>query len=294
MGDEQNTINTENTETEIVNTETNEDEGKSIEERYNEYFGDGADTDGDESDDGSDDPEDGDSDEADDDDEETDDDSAEADEDADESEGDEDEGDASEAKAGVSTESDDVETRKLRRMTQEMEKLAKSKGYESLEEMLADENGEDVSALRSRLDSTDLTVEEKAAAYDKLHNDEAAKKREAEGKKVHDRILAELKKSVPEAASIENLSDIPNADKFRELVLKNGLSAKDAYIVATADRSRAKVAKATAAASKSHLVPSKGKTVGDASVPDSFMREAHDLYNDLTDKEIRRLYKRIK
>jgi hypothetical protein len=249
--------------------------------------------DDDESDDGSDDPEDGDSDEADDDDEETDDDSAEADEDADESEGDEDEGDASEAKAGVSP-TEDAETRKLRRMKQEMEKLAKSKGYESLEEMLADENGEDVSALRSRLDSTDLTVEEKAAAYDKLHNDEAAKKREAEGKKVHDRILAELKKSVPEAASIENLSDIPNADKFRELVLKNGLSAKDAYIVATADRSRAKVAKATAAASKSHLVPNKGKTVGDASVPDSFVREARGLYDDLTDQEIRRLYKRIK
>lgn len=291
MGDEHN-FDMNDTETETVATETDEDEGKSIEERYNEHFGDGAGSDDDGGDDDTADGEDDSSDdEASDDDEETDEDS---DTDADEDDDDEDEGDAPKTKAGVSAESDDAETRKLRRMKVEVERMAKAKGYESIEEMLADENGEDVSALRSRLDSSDLTVEEKAAAYDKLHNDEAAKAREAEGKKKHDEILSKLKKSVPEAAGIENLADIPNADKFRELILKNGLSPKDAYIIVTADKNRARVAKAVASSGKSHLVPSKGKTVGDASVPDDFMREARELYPDLSDKDIRKLYKRIK
>ena len=291
MGDEHNFDMTE-TETETVATETDEDEGKSIEERYNEYFGDGAGSDDDGGDDDTADGEDDSADdEASDDDEETDDGS---DADADEADDDEDEGDAPKAKAGVSTEPDHAETRKLRRMKVELERMAKAKGYEGIEEMLADENGEDVSALRSRLDSSDLTVEEKAAAYDKLHSEEAAKAREAEGKKKHDEILSKLKKSVPEAAGIENLADIPNADKFRELILKNGLSPKDAYIIVTADKNRARVAKAVASSGKSHLVPSKGKTVGDASVPDDFMREARELYPDLSDKDIRKLYKRIK
>lgn len=285
MGDDQNTVIEEQITVEETATEEPADEGKSIEEEYEEYFGEnGAAEDADASD------EDEDADEAD----------ADENTDAEESDG--------EAAAGLTEEpaapeipEEPAEVRRMRRLHGEMLSLAKSRGYKSVEDMIADENGENAADVEARLDSEEMTVEEKAAAYDRLQSKDAeaikakrASEREAAGKAIHDRLLAEVKAEYPEAAAFASLSDIPDAERFRSLVVEKGLSAADAYAVVTAKQTRAKAAKAAEPSGKAHLIPGKAKAIGaHAGVPDSVLREARDLFPEATDAQIAKMYARV-
>ena len=108
--------------------------------------------------------------------------------------------------------------------------------------------------------------------------------------------LEEIQREYPETRSLKSLTEIENLAKFgrfRDL----GLSAKEAYAAANADGVRKSVAAATKQQSlngtKAHLksaVPAGSKDDGIA-ISQRELAEWRDLFPDLSDKEIRQLYK---
>ena len=186
-----------------------------------------------------------------------------------------------------------AEARKNRRLVAEALKLAKSKGYDSIEQMLADESGESVGDIEKRVSSDEMTDEEKIAAYDRMTKSKTDAAREAAGKLVHDRILAQIHAEYPETkGTLKSLNDVPNVEKFRDLVLNKGLTGDEAYAVCTAKQTRAKAAKATAPSGKAHLRPDSKKASGNSGVvPDSLMAQAREMFPELTDAQIRKMYK---
>lgn len=217
--------------------------------------------------------------------------------DADEGEDDEEQEEAVEAepepeKAPEPVESD--EARRNRRLAAEFLKLAKSRGYKTVEEMLADETGTSESEIKSRVSSKEMTDEEKVAAYDKLMREKNAAARQKEGKAVHDRLLAEIHKEFPETVgTLKNLDNVPNAERFRELVLKKGLSGDEAYAICAAKVIRAKAAKAAKPSGKEHIRPDSRKASGNATaVSSSDMAQFRSMFPELSDAQIRAMYAR--
>lgn len=217
--------------------------------------------------------------------------------DADEGEDDEEQEEAVEAepepeKAPEPVESD--ESRRNRRLAAEFLKLAKSRGYKSVEEMLADETGGSVKEIEDRVSSKEMTDEEKIAAYDKMMSEKNAAARQKEGKAVHDRILAEIHKEFPETVgTLKNLDNVPNAERFRELVLKKGLTGDEAYAICAAKVIRAKAAKAAKPSGKEHIRPDSRKASGNgSSIASSEMAQYREMFPELSDAQIRKMYAR--
>lgn len=186
------------------------------------------------------------------------------------------------------------ESRRNRRLAAEFLKLAKARGYKSVEEMLADETGGSVKEIEDRVSSKEMTDEEKIAAYDKLMSEKNAAARQKEGKAVHDRILAEIHKEFPETVgTLKNLDNVPNAERFRELVLKKGLTGDEAYAICAAKVIRAKAAKAAKPSGKEHIRPDSRKASGNgSSISSSEMAQYREMFPELSDAQIRKMYAR--
>lgn len=217
--------------------------------------------------------------------------------DADEGEDDEESEEAVEADADTEAETEPVESdeaRRNRRLAAEFLKLAKSRGYKTVEEMLADETGTSESEIESRVSSKEMTDEEKIAAYDKMMSEKNAAARQKEGKAVHDRLLAEIHREFPETVgTLKNLDNVPNAERFRELVLKKGLSGDEAYAICAAKVIRAKAAKAAKPSGKEHIRPDARKASGNVgSIASSEMAQYREMFPELSDAQIRKMYAR--
>lgn len=217
--------------------------------------------------------------------------------DADEGEDDEESEEAVEAEAEPEEAPEPVESdesRRNRRLAAEFLKLAKSRGYNTIEEMLADETGGSVKDIESRVSSKEMTDEEKIAAYDKMMSEKNAAARQKEGKAVHDRLLAEIHREFPETVgTLKNLDNVPNAERFRELVLKKGLSGDEAYAICAAKVIRAKAAKAAKPSGKEHIRPDARKASGNgSSIASAEMAQYREMFPDLSDAQIRNMYAR--
>lgn len=186
------------------------------------------------------------------------------------------------------------ESRRNRRLAAEFLKLAKARGYKSVEEMLADETGGSVKEIEDRVSSKEMTDEEKIAAYDKMMAEKKSATLEKEGKAVHDRLLAQIHKEFPETVgTLKNLDKVPNAERFRELVLKKGLTGDEAYAICAAKVIRAVAAKAAKPSGKEHIRPDSRKASGNATaVSSSDMAQYRSMFPDLSDAQIRAMYAR--
>lgn len=186
------------------------------------------------------------------------------------------------------------ESRRNRRLAAEFLKLAKARGYKSVEEMLADETGGSVKEIEDRVSSKEMTDEEKIAAYDKIMAEKKSAKLEKEGKAVHDRLLAQIHKEFPETVgTLKNLDKVPNAERFRELVLKKGLTGDEAYAICAAKVIRAVAAKAAKPSGKEHIRPDSRKASGNATaVSSSEMAQYREMFPELSDAQIRKMYAR--
>lgn len=147
-------------------------------------------------------------------------------------------------------------------------------------------------------ESDDMSLDEYRKKKAESQRDDAARKllqqTEFEKKMLSD--FAEIQREFPETRGLKSLREIENLAKFgrfRDL----GLSPKEAYAAANPDSVRKSVAAATKQQSlnetKAHLksaVPAGSKDDG-ITISKKELREWRDLFPNLSDKEIGKLYK---
>lgn len=98
--------------------------------------------------------------------------------------------------------------------------------------------------------------------------------------------LIELKREFPELSSLGRIIDLSNPLRYAQL-RDLGLSAKEAYLASSGTRHRA--------SGKGHLtgaVPG-GAKVADSAMSPSELKGARELFGNLTDEELQRLYRRV-
>lgn len=147
-------------------------------------------------------------------------------------------------------------------------------------------------------ESDDMSLDEYRKKKAESQRDDAARKllQQAEFEKKMLSDFAEIQREFPETRGLKSLREIENLAKFgrfRDL----GLSPKEAYAAANPDSVRKSVAAATKQQSlnetKAHLksaVPAGSKDDG-ISITKKELREWRDLFPNLTDKEISKLYR---
>lgn len=147
-------------------------------------------------------------------------------------------------------------------------------------------------------ESDDMSLDEYRKKKAESQREDAARKlyQQAEFEKKMQSDFAEIQREFPETRGLKSLREIENLAKFgrfRDL----GLSPKEAYAAANPDSVRKSVAAATKQQSlnetKAHLksaVPAGSKDDGIA-ISKKELKEWRDLFPNLSDKEISRLYK---
>lgn len=147
-------------------------------------------------------------------------------------------------------------------------------------------------------ESDDMSLDEYRKKKAESQRDDAARKllQQAEFEKKMQSDFAEIQREFPETRGMKSLREIENLAKFgrfRDL----GLSPKEAYAAANPDSVRKSVAAATKQQSlnetKAHLksaVPAGSKDDGIA-ISKKELKEWRDLFPNLSDKEISKLYK---
>lgn len=147
-------------------------------------------------------------------------------------------------------------------------------------------------------ESDDMSLDEYRKKKAESQRDDAARKllQQAEFEKKMLSDFAEIQREFPETRGLKSLREIENLAKFgrfRDL----GLSPKEAYAAANPDSVRKSAAAATKQQSlnetKAHLksaVPAGSKDDGIA-ISKKELREWRDLFPNLSDKEISRLYR---
>lgn len=147
-------------------------------------------------------------------------------------------------------------------------------------------------------ESDDMSLDEYRKKKAESQRDDAARKlyQQAEFEKKMQSDFVEIQREFPETRGLKSLREIENLAKFgrfRDL----GLSPKEAYAAANPDSVRKSVAAATKQQSlnetKAHLksaVPAGSKDDGIA-ISKKELREWRDLFPNLSDKEISKLYR---
>lgn len=147
-------------------------------------------------------------------------------------------------------------------------------------------------------ESDDMSLDEYRKKKAESQRDDAARKlyQQAEFEKKMQSDFAEIQREFPETRGLKSLREIENLAKFgrfRDL----GLSPKEAYAAANPDSVRKSVAAATKQQSlnetKAHIksaVPAGSKDDGIA-ISKKELREWRDLFPNLSDKEISKLYR---
>lgn len=147
-------------------------------------------------------------------------------------------------------------------------------------------------------ESDDMSLEDYRKKKAESQREDAARKlyQQAEFEKKMQSDFAEIQREFPETRGLKSLREIENLAKFgrfRDL----GLSPKEAYAAANPDSVRKSVAAATKQQSlnetKAHLksaVPAGSKDDGIA-ISKKELKEWRDLFPNLSDKEISKLYK---
>lgn len=233
-------------------------------------------------------------------DEDGDDDAADTDDDTDdedEGEGGSDDEDKGTPKPETQPEGKDEKDAQIEALTKELDAL-KAQSADTLAKLGVKSENVLEGLEKVAAESDDMSLDEYRKKKAESQRDDAARKllqqTEFEKKMLSD--FAEIQREFPETRGLKSLREIENLAKFgrfRDL----GLSPKEAYAAANPDSVRKSVAAATKQQSlnetKAHLksaVPAGSKDDGIA-ISKKELREWRDLFPNLSDKEISRLYR---
>ena len=233
-------------------------------------------------------------------DEDGDDDAADTDDDTDdedEGEGGSDDEDKETPKPAAEPEGKDEKDVRIESLTKELDAL-KAQSADTLAKLGVKSDNVLEGLEKVAAESDDMSLDEYRKKKAESQRDDAARKllqqTEFEKKMLSD--FAEIQREFPETRGLKSLREIENLAKFgrfRDL----GLSPKEAYAAANPDSVRKSVAAATKQQSlnetKAHLksaVPAGSKDDGIA-ISKKELREWRDLFPNLSDKEISRLYR---
>lgn len=233
-------------------------------------------------------------------DEDGDDDAADTDDDTDdedEGEGGSDDEDKGTPKPETQPEGKDEKDAQIEALTKELDAL-KSQSADTLAKLGVKSENVLEGLEKVAAESDDMSLDEYRKKKAESQRDDAARKllQQAEFEKKMLSDFAEIQREFPETRGLKSLREIENLAKFgrfRDL----GLSPKEAYAAANPDSVRKSVAAATKQQSlnetKAHLksaVPAGSKDDGIA-ISKKELREWRDLFPNLSDKEISRLYR---
>lgn len=233
-------------------------------------------------------------------DEDGDDDAADTDDDTDdegEGEGGSDDEDKETPKPETQPEGKDEKDARIEALTKELDAL-KTQSADTLAKLGVKSDNVLEGLEKVAAESDDMSLDEYRKKKAESQRDDAARKllQQAEFEKKMLSDFAEIQREFPETRGLKSLREIENLAKFgrfRDL----GLSPKEAYAAANPDSVRKSVAAATKQQSlnetKAHLksaVPAGSKDDGIA-ISQRELAEWRDLFPDLSDKEIRQLYK---
>ena len=233
-------------------------------------------------------------------DEDGDDDAADTDDDMDdedEGDGGSDEEDKETPKPETQPEGKDEKDAQIEALTKELDAL-KAQSADTLAKLGVKSENVLEGLEKVAAESDDMSLDEYRKKKAESQRDDAARKllQQAEFEKKMLSDFAEIQREFPETRGLKSLREIENLAKFgrfRDL----GLSPKEAYAAANPDSVRKSVAAATKQQSlnetKAHLnsaVPAGSKDDGIA-ISKKELREWRDLFPNLSDKEISRLYR---
>ena len=233
-------------------------------------------------------------------DEDGDDDAADTDDDTDdedEGEGGSDDEDKETPKPETQPEGKDEKDAQIEALTKELDAL-KAQSADTLAKLGVKSENVLEGLEKVAAESDDMSLDEYRKKKAESQRDDAARKllQQAEFEKKMLSDFAEIQREFPETRGLKSLREIENLAKFgrfRDL----GLSPKEAYAAANPDSVRKSVAAATKQQSlnetKAHLksaVPAGSKDDGIA-ISKKELREWRDLFPNLSDKEISRLYR---
>lgn len=233
-------------------------------------------------------------------DEDGDDDAADTDDDTDdedEGEGGSDDEDKETPKPETQPEGKDEKDAQIEALTKELDAL-KAQSADTLAKLGVKSDNVLEGLEKVAAESDDMSLDEYRKKKAESQRDDAARKllQQAEFEKKMLSDFAEIQREFPETRGLKSLREIENLAKFgrfRDL----GLSPKEAYAAANPDSVRKSVAAATKQQSlnetKAHLksaVPAGSKDDGIA-ISKKELKEWRDLFPNLSDKEISKLYK---
>ena len=233
-------------------------------------------------------------------DEDGDDDAADTDDDTDdedEGEGGSDDEDKETPKPETQPEGKDEKDAQIEALTKELDAL-KAQSADTLAKLGVKSENVLEGLEKVAAESDDMSLDEYRKKKAESQRDDAARKllQQAEFEKKMLSDFAEIQREFPETRGLKSLREIENLAKFgrfRDL----GLSPKEAYAAANPDSVRKSVAAATKQQSlnetKAHLksaVPAGSKDDGIA-ISKKELKEWRDLFPNLSDKEISKLYK---
>lgn len=187
----------------------------------------------------------------------------------------------------------------LARVTKDLE-LLRSLSKDTLKKLGYDGDDPVEGLIQAAAEADGVSVEEykKTLEANRIRAEETRKARE-EGMRVKmERDLAAVKAEIPSASAYKSVEDFPNFKRFGELV-DLGLTPAEAY---RASHPR-EIAEAVAASvnqaakdSKDHLKSSVPKGAKDKSVviPRAQLAEFRDMFPGTSDKELVKLYKKVK
>lgn len=217
--------------------------------------------------------------------------------DEDEGEGGSDDEDKETPKPETQPEGKDEKDAQIEALTKELDAL-KAQSADTLAKLGVKSDNVLEGLEKVAAESDDMSLDEYRKKKAESQRDDAARKllQQAEFEKKMLSDFAEIQREFPETRGLKSLREIENLAKFgrfRDL----GLSPKEAYAAANPDSVRKSVAAATKQQSlnetKAHLksaVPAGSKDDGIA-ISKKELREWRDLFPNLSDKEISRLYR---
>ena len=217
--------------------------------------------------------------------------------DEDEGEGGSDDEDKEKPKPTAEPEGKDEKDARIEALTKELDAL-KAQSADTLAKLGVKSENVLEGLEKVAAESDDMSLDEYRKKKAESQRDDAARKllQQAEFEKKMLSDFAEIQREFPETRGLKSLREIENLAKFgrfRDL----GLSPKEAYAAANPDGVRKSVAAATKQQSlnetKAHLksaVPAGSKDDGIA-ISKKELREWRDIFPNLTDKEISRLYR---
>lgn len=233
-------------------------------------------------------------------DEDGDDDAADTDDDTDdedEGEGGSDDEDKETPKPAAEPEGKDEKDARIEALTKELDAL-KAQSADTLAKLGVKSDNVLEGLEKVAAESDDMSLDDYRKKKAESQREDAARKlyQQSEFEKKMQSDFAEIQREFPETRGLKSLREIENLAKFgrfRDL----GLSPKEAYAAANPDSVRKSVAAATKQQSlnetKAHLksaVPAGSKDDGIA-ISKKELKEWRDLFPNLSDKEIGKLYK---